>query len=76
MQEEGIDLKNCLFVCSRWSWREGKLARVSASGHQWKKAKQYLSTWHYGCRFYTVTGGAHGGSSEPIQDLMGGCREI
>ena len=25
MEEEGIDLKNCLFVCSRRSWREGKL---------------------------------------------------
>ena len=30
MQEEDIDLKNCLFMCSQRSWREGNLGRVSA----------------------------------------------
>jgi len=30
MQEEGIDLKNCLFVCSWWSWREYSIV---ANGH-------------------------------------------
>ena len=30
MQEEDIDLKNCLFMCSRQSWREGNIGRVSA----------------------------------------------
>jgi len=30
MQEEDIDLKNCLFMCSQRSRKEGKFGRVSA----------------------------------------------
>jgi len=30
MQEEHIDLKNCLFMCSRRSRREGNFGSVSA----------------------------------------------
>ena len=30
MQEEDRDLKNCLFMCPRQSWREGSCGKVSA----------------------------------------------
>ena len=54
MQQEDIDLKNCLFMCSRRSWREGNFGRVSAKVYGMPKSPKI---WWWAARTERTTHG-------------------